>query len=160
MSSSALCLGARTMWKQIAVALIAQLLFSQPGAAQSSAELSGAWAAEQYWMADGGVHDVQGRIFFTDRDWQVLFFVLDESGEVRRGSGEGGTYTVRGGDLVFTHLFNLSVGDEMTGLPEAELRMVSRPAEGAPLEPTNIEIEGDVLTLHFPSGNRLTFRRR
>jgi len=139
---------------------VAAAFMAPPLSAQSPAELSGAWAAEQYHMAEGGVHEVQGRIFFSERDWQVLFFVMDESGEARRGSGEGGTYTVTGGDLVFTHLFNLSVGDEMLGLPAAELQMVSRPAEGAPLEPTNIQIEGDVLTLHFPSGNRLTFRRR
>ena len=110
-------------------------------------------------MAEGGLHEVQGRIFFSARDWQVLFFVMDDSGQARRGSGEGGSYTVDDGELVFTHLFNLSVGEEMVGLPAAELRMVSRPPEGAPLEPTNIDIEGDVLTLHFPSGNRIRFTR-
>ncbi|MGY8776828.1 MAG: hypothetical protein ACKVIN_01770 [Longimicrobiales bacterium] len=141
----------------VAVFLLAQ---STPAAAQSATELSGAWAADEYFMAEGGVHEVQGRIFFSERDWQVLFFVMDESGDVRRGSGEGGSYTVDDGELVFTHLFNLSVGEEMLGLPAAELQMVSRPPEGAPLEPTNIDIEGDLLTLHFPSSNRMTFRRR
>jgi hypothetical protein len=128
--------------------------------AQADPGLRGAWAAERYLMADGGEHEVQGRIFFSERDWQVLFFVMDENGEARRGSGEGGTYALTEGGLVFTHLFNLSVGDEMPGLPAAELQMISRPPEGAPLEPTDIRIRGDVLTLHFPSGNRMTFRRR
>ena len=104
--------------------------------------------------------DDSGRIFFAERDWQVLFFVIDEGGEVRRGSAEGGTYTLDGDQLVFSHLFNLSVGDEMVGLPAAELRMISRSPEGAPLEPTDIRIDGDLLTLFFPSGNRMTFRRR
>ncbi len=90
----------------------------------------------------------------------MLFFVVDEAGEVRRGSGEGGSYALRDGRLVFTHLFNLSVGEEMRGLPAADLRMVARAPEGAPLEPTDLGIQGDVLTLRFPSGNRMTFRRR
>ncbi len=128
--------------------------------AQTRAELEGVWAAERYLMAEGGEHEVQGRIFFGARDWQVLFFVVDEAGTVRRGSGEGGTYEYADGILVFTHLFNLSVGEAMQGLPAAELRMTSRSAEGAPLEPTDIAIEGEVLTLHFPSGNHMTFRRR
>ena len=34
---------------------------------------------------------MQGRIFFSERDWQVLFFVVDREGVTRRGSGEGGT---------------------------------------------------------------------
>ena len=131
-----------------------------PLSAQPEPDIRGAWAAEHYFMAEGGEHEVQGRIFFTDNDWQVLFFVLDADGVPRRGSGEGGTYTRVGGQLVFSHLFNLSVGEEMRGLPAAELQIVSRRAEDAPLEPTEIDVEGDVLTLHFPSGNRLTFRRR
>ena len=142
------------------LALVAIAVACPPAVAQSAAELRGAWAAERYYMAERGDHDVQGRIFFAERDWQVLFFVIDEDGEVRRGSGEGGTYTLEGGQLVFSHLFTLSVGDEMAGLPAAELRMVSRSPEGAPLEPTDVRIEGDVLTLFFPSGNRMTFRRR
>lgn len=129
-------------------------------AAQSRAELQGVWAAERYHMAAGAEYEVQGRIFFGERDWQVLFFVVDDADEVRRGSAEGGTYTLEGGELVFAHLFNLSFGEEMPGLPAAELRMVSRPPGEAPLEPTNLAIEGDRLTLYFPSGNRMTFRRR
>ena len=144
----------------LAITTLIMLLAPRAANAQSPAELAGAWAADEYWMAEGGVHEVQGRIFFTDRDWQVLFFVMDDSGEARRGSGEGGTYTVAGGELTFTHLFNLSVGEEMVGLPAADLQIVSRLPEGAPIEPTNIEIDGDVLTLHFPSGNRMTFLRR
>ena len=128
--------------------------------AQNGPDIEGAWAAERYFMADGGDHEVQGRIFFTDRDWQVLFFVIDEEGVTRRGSGEGGTYTLEGRQLVFTHLFNLSAGEEMLGLPAAELQMVARQPEDAPTEPTRIDVGGDVLTFHFPSGNRLTFRRR
>jgi len=112
-------------------------------------------------MDAGDVHDVRGRIVFTERDWQVLFFVVDEAGELRRGSGEGGSYELQDGQVVFTHLFNLSVGEEMPGLPASGLRMIARGSDDdAPLEPTDLRVEGEVLTLHFPSGNRMTFRRR
>ncbi len=134
--------------------------FTGTASAQTQAELEGAWEADRYLMAAGGEHDISGRIFFSERDWQVLFFVLDERSEARRGSAEGGSYQLEDGLLTFTHLFNLSVGEEMLGLPAAELRMVARSAEGAPQEPTQIDVEGDLLTLHFPSGNRMIFRRR
>ena len=48
----------------------------------------------------------------------------------------------------------------MEGLPAADFSMTVRDAEGAVLEPTTIDLDGDQLTLHFPSGNRMTFLRR
>jgi hypothetical protein len=139
---------------------VAVLLAPLPAAGQTASDIRGAWAAERYVMAGGAVHDVAGRIFFAERDWQVLFFVLDEAGRVRRGSGEGGGYTLNEDRLVFTHLFNLSAGSEMEGLPAQELQMIVRAETDAPEEPTTIDIDGNRLTLFFPSGNRLTFRRR
>ena len=127
--------------------------------AAQSGDVRGAWDAERYLLAGGAEYPVQGQIFFVDDRWQVLFFVMDETGTARRGSGEGGTYERTADGVVFRHLFNLSVGDAMPGLPDAPLRMVSRGPEDAPLEPTRVDVEGDVLTLFFPSGNRMTFRR-
>lgn len=143
-----------------AVGLLATASLSLPAClfAQSSPDLVGSWAAERYVMAAGGEHEVQGSIFFSGLDWQVLFFVIDETGAVKRGSAEGGTYRLVGDRLVLTHSYNLSAGDAMPGLAAQELRMVSRPPEVAPTEPTRIEVEGDLLTLFFPSGNRMTFR--
>ena len=89
----------------------------------------------------------------------AIGFVMDETGTARRGSGEGGTYERTSDGVVFRHLFHLSVGEAMPGLAEAPLRMVARGAEDAPLEPTRVDVEGDVLTLFFPSGNRMTFLR-
>lgn len=126
--------------------------------AQGQASVEGAWVADRYLLADGAEYPVQGQIFFATGQWQVLFFVMDEDGEPQRGSGEGGTYERTADGVVFRHLFHLSVGDAMPGLPEAPLRMVARAAEGAPLEPTRVDVVGDVLTLYFPSGNRMTFR--
>ena len=131
-----------------------------PGQAQVAPSIVGAWSAETYHLKDGPTHPVQGRIFFADADWQVLFFVMDEDGRPRRGSAEGGGYTLAGDSLVLTHLFNLSVGDAMEGLAAAELRMVARGEEGAPEEPTRVDVSASRLVLHFPSGNRMVFRRR
>ena len=128
--------------------------------ARQRAPLEGAWAAQRYLLAGGEEHEVRGRIFFAGHDWQVLFFVMDGEGVARRGSSEGGRYTLEGDRLTFIHEFNLSGGEAMAGLPAADFSMTVRDAEGALLEPTTVELEGDALTLHFPSGNRMTFRRR
>lgn len=128
-------------------------------AAQAPLDVRGAWSAQDYHLADGPTHSVRGQIVFTEHDWQVVFFVLDASGAPLRGSAEGGSYERTADGVVFRHLFNLSVGEAMDGLAEAPLRMVVRDPADAPLEPTRVGVEGDVLTLYFPSGNRMTFAR-
>lgn len=125
----------------------------------SAADLRGAWTAELYVLKDGTQLPVEGRIFFTDRDWTVLFFV-SEGGEVRRGSGEGGTYRLEGGKLTFEHLFNLSAGQAVASLPEAPLRMTVREPAAAAEEACRVALEDRVLTIFFPSGNRMRFTRR
>ena len=77
--------------------------------------IEGAWTAQRYLLAEGAEHEVRGRIFFAQRDWQVLFFVMGQDGVARRGSAEGGRYTLEGDELTFTHEFNLSGGDAMEG---------------------------------------------
>ncbi len=119
--------------------------------------LAGAWAANEYVLAAGARHPVRGRIVFTDSEWQVLFFVMDGE-EPKRGSGEGGRYTFDGETLTFEHLHHLSYGRTMAGLPASPLMMTARDGEG-PFEPTGVEIDGDALTLRFPSGNSMSFTR-
>jgi len=148
--------------------------------------LEGVWAAERYRLASGPEHPLEGRIFFDDGEWQVVFFVLGvgseeaagggaadgaagggggaQTGEgaavVRRGSAEGGRYEVRGDTVVFRHLFHLSAGDSVAGLPASPLRMEVTAAVEAAREPTRFVVEGDRLTLFFPSGNEIDFVRR
>lgn len=154
----------KIVWSQLAVvALAAPLAGSWPLSAQAAppasadVRITGAWEPLSYSLQDGPRHSVRGRIFFTDSEWLVLFFVM-EGDEPRRGSGEGGGYTLEGDRLVFTHLFHLSAGQEMGGLPESPLRMEARRSEG-PAEPTRVEVAGDRMTLYFPSGNSMEFRR-
>ena len=137
------------------------ILFSLLGSAAiaSAADIRGAWAAVLYVLKDGTELPVEGRIFFTDRDWTVLFFVT-QGGEVRRGSGEGGTYTLDGDALTFRHFYNLSAGEAVASLPEAPLRMSVREPDAAAEEPCRVEVAERELTLFFPSGNEMRFSRR
>lgn len=129
--------------------------------------LEGVWVAERYRLATGPEHPLDGRIFIDDGDWQVLFFVMgpeeeaeSSAPEPRRGSGEGGRYEVRGDTVVFRHLFHLSAGDSVVGLPASALRMEVTAAAEAAREPTRFIVDGDRLTLFFPSGNEIDFVRR
>ncbi len=142
-----------------ALALLAAFLTCGDGVPgqDGTPDLGGAWSVERYRLADGTEPPVTGRIFFTDRDWTVLFFVTGPDGSPLRGSGEGGTYTLRGSELVFTHLYDLSGGADPEAAP---VRMVSRPGADGPEERCTIVLTGDELTIRFPSGNAMDFRRR
>jgi len=122
-------------------------------------DVRGAWRVETYIMAAGAEHPTEGRIFFTESDWQVLFFTLDEEGAIKRASGEGGTYTLEGDALSLLHLHNLSVGEAVEGRAEMPLSKRIWTPEDAPVEATTATVEGDRLTLLFPGGNRLLFSR-
>lgn len=126
--------------------------------AQEPVSIRGAWRPTSYHLKSGARHPVDGLIIFTTSDWSVLYFVLDARGRPGRGSGEGGSYTLDGNRLVFTHRFNLAAGRAMEGLEESPLTMVVREAAGAPTEPSTIELIGDRLVIAFPSGNRMEFR--
>jgi hypothetical protein len=146
------------MFGRVVLTMILLSVKAAPAFGQDQ-DVQGAWNAETYFLKDGAEHRVEGRIFFTDSDWQVVFFVVDGMGEIKRGSAEGGTYTLDGEGLTFWHLHNFSTGEAMEGLEEAPLRMVYRDLEDAPQEPSSVYVAGDELTLAFPSGNRLLFRR-
>lgn len=122
-------------------------------------QIQGAWRPEVYVLEDGAELTVEGRIFFTEADWMVLFFVTDDDGEPRRGSAEGGTYRLEGDRLEFTHHYHLSAGEAFASLAEAPLRMSIAGSNEAAREPCRVELGEDVMTIHFPSGNRMRFRR-
>jgi len=134
------------------------LLFCSCTTATPRPELKGAWRAEVYDLADGSQHPVSGQIIFTDSDWTVLYFVTQD-GQAQRASGEGGSYQLESaGRLVFHHLFNLSFGKDLPGLPASPLRMQIQGDAGI-AEPCRYELSQDQLRLFFPSGNTMSFRR-
>ena len=140
---------------RFALGLWMLLWFASP----ASAQITGAWNPESYTLKDGSEYSVSGFIFFTKTDWTVLFFVEDEEGNVRRGSAEGGTYTIDGDRLTFTHFYNLSAGDALGSLAASPLRMSVREAAEAATEPCDVEVSETSLTISFPSGNRMVFAR-
>jgi hypothetical protein len=129
----------------------------------------GTWRPRAYRLAAGAELPVDGRIvFLASRDdgrsgeWFVNFFVTGEGGEAVRGSAEGGAWSRDGASLLLTHEFHLSAGAAVGPLPAAPLAMAHRSAEEAAAnhqEPCEVAVEGDVLTLYFPSGNSMTFAR-
>ena len=142
----------------VGLVLVAAAATAGPVAAQSP-DVAGSWSARTYRLKDGPEHRVEGTIFFTDSDWSVLFFVMGPDGEAKRASAEGGTYTLAGEDLVFTHLHLFAAGEALEGLAESEMSMVVREAANAPTEPTRVQVRGGILTLFFPSGNSMRFER-
>ena len=141
------------------VALAAAALLFGGGLAPVAAQtdLDGAWRADEYALADGVTHPLAGHILFVDGEWSVLFYVLDATGQPVRTSAEGGTYTRSAEDLVFTHLYYTAKGAAVDGLEESPFEM--RVNDAGVEEPSRATVNGDYLTLYFPSGNRMTFRR-
>ena len=131
------------------------LVFAVP----ASGQILGAWNPESYILKDGTEYSVSGLIFFTEKDWTVLFFVKDEQGNVRRGSGEGGIYELEGDRLTFTHFYHLSAGEQLGPLPPSPLRMSVRDAAEAAREPCVVDVGETSMTIDFPSGNRMVFAR-
>lgn len=139
-----------------AFVLLSALTVTASAAAQTS-DLHGAWRADRYELASGGSHDLAGHILFVDGEWNVLFYVLDDHGEPVRFSAEGGTFTRSGDELVFTHLYYAAEGEAVEGLEAQALRIDVR--DEPLVEPSRASVDGNELTLFFPSGNRMVFRR-
>lgn len=138
------------------VALVALMMLATPPAADP--DVRGGWHTELYELATGERHSVKGLIVFTANEWSVTFFFTPDGQAPQRAVAEGGTYTLDGSTLALKHLYRFSAGTAAPGLPESPLRMeVDR--QEAPLEPIAVKVEVERLTLSFPSGNTMTFRR-
>ncbi len=143
------------------------LAFACTAPAPPSDSLAGAWRPRAYVMSGGGELPVDGRISFREDapgqgEWFVLFFVTGEGGEPARGSAEGGRWSRDGDSLMLTHMHHLSAGEPIGPLEAAPLRMALRSAGEADRnhrEPCEVRVEGDRMTLFFPSGNSMAFAR-
>lgn len=157
-AASVPCAAANTLERSAAA--VSQSAAGLPESTKEAPDIRGSWKPETYRLKSGPVHEVTGLITFTEKDWSVLFFIVTGEGP-RRGSGEGGTYTLDGDKLTFRHLYNLSGGHAVDGFEASDLSMKVRPpdADDAPAEPCTITIEEDLLTIFFPSGNQMAFRR-
>ncbi len=138
------------------------MLGSQSGQAQSAApgpDIRGGWNAELYALKTGERHPVKGSIIFTATDWSVTFFVMPDGQPPQRAAAEGGTYTLDGTKLVLRHLYNFSTGTAVPGLPASPMRMTVQDRLTATVEHVTVAVDVERLTLSFPSGNSMSFRR-
>jgi hypothetical protein len=129
------------------------------GTASAANDIHGSWQAESYTMRGGQItYPVRGQIIFSEKDWTVLFFTM-EDGVVARGSGEGGFYETSGEKLVFFHRF--FAGPAFAAIPGLKAQKAEAKINETPVrEETAYKIEGDRLTIDFgPSGNKLTWIR-
>jgi hypothetical protein len=140
------------------IAVVTLLTLIAP--ARAATALEGSWKADRYYLKNGSEYPAAGQILFTGNQFSVVYLVLKD-GKPQRGSGEAGDYSVDGEKVVFTHRYLVTTPAEaIPGLEQQQLHHAERSAS----DPTTIEratfkIEGERLTLFFPSGNRLTWTR-
>ena len=142
-----------------AAALSLLLCVMVPMATAQTNDVRGAWRADTYVLKSGEVHHVEGLMLFSENDWGVVYFVNDDEGQPQRGAGEGGPYTLDGDELVLTRDYLVIAGNKIGELREIPLRFDIPAVTDPVIEPCLIEFGDDRITIQFPSGNRMGFRR-
>lgn len=137
----------------VAIFLVASVVGAQAN------DVRGAWRADSYVLKSGEVHHVEGLMVFSESEWSVVYFVKDDDGQPQRGAGEGGPYSLDGDALVLTRDYLVIAGNEIKELAAIPLRFDIPATKEPVIESCLIELAGDRLTIEFPSGNRMGFRR-
>ncbi len=109
--------------------------------------VEGVWQTETYVVGGNGI-PVDGVLFLTAGRWATLYFVPGENGPW--GSAEAGRYRFDGQRLTLLHRLVFQGGG---GRP----LQIDQHAERE--EECGVGLEGDRLTISFPSGNHLHLRR-
>lgn len=143
----------------VAVFVILTCLSGHAQSAATGPDVRGGWQAETYTLKTGERHSLKGQIVFTATDWSVTFFVIPAGQAPQRAAAEGGTYTLDGTSLVLKHLYDFSAGAALPGLPESPMKMTVQDRQTASAEPVTVTVDIERLTLAFPSGNTMSFRR-
>lgn len=122
-------------------------------------DLRGAWRADSYVLKSGERHHVEGLMIFSENEWNVVYFVKDEEGRPQRGAGEGGPYRLNGNELVLTRDYLVIASNQIKELREIPLRFDIPAFTDPVVEPCRVELGEDYITIEFPSGNKMGFRR-
>lgn len=144
-------------WSSVALFVTLAWALPQAQSGPKTPDIRGGWQAETYTLKSGERHALKGQIVFTASDWSVTFLITPEGQAPQRASAEGGTYTLDGAKLNLRHMYNFSAGGVLPGLVASPLRMTVNEATATPLEPCTVRVDGQRLTLAFPSGNTMSF---
>lgn len=120
--------------------------------------LIGVWRMDRYRVHSGDDYALDGLMLMTPTHFSATHFVTVSDGP-RRGCGEAGRYTVDGDTLIFHHSHFLSNGEALDGvLSPTGVMTVAAPGE-EPVETCRFDLDGDALTVFFPSDNVMSFSR-
>ena len=116
----------------------------------SDPELIGVWDTHTY-VVQGKEHSLNGLIIFTEKYFAGTGFSNFTGGELDDSNANAGTYTTDGNKVTFQQQVQIHIrpGDEKEPIFYGK---------DVPEEAT-YEIEGDTLTLNFPSGNKYLCKR-
>jgi hypothetical protein len=137
------------MFRRIAV-IVSLILSMTASPVGQDRELIGAWRAVTYEV--GGVeHPMEGLFIFTKNYYSANVRFKLGGGPIDDANGNGGPYTRVGDRIVFKQWVQVHVRPGDKNQP-----VLSR--EG-PDEATDYRLDGDRLTLVFPSKNRYVLQR-
>ena len=130
--------------------LIAVLVLFSPALEASENKLVGAWDTHSY-VIDGKSHALDGIIIFTENYFAGTAYSSFSGGEMDDSNANAGTYTIEGNNVTFQQQVQIHIrpGDEKEPIfygkdvPEA----------------ATFEIDGDDLTIYFPSGTKYLAKR-
>ena len=130
--------------------LIAVLVLFSPALEASENKLVGAWDTHSY-VIEGKSHALDGIIIFTENYFAGTAYSSFSGGEMDDSNANAGTYTIEGNNVTFQQQVQIHIrpGDEKEPIfygkdvPEA----------------ATFEIDGDDLTIYFPSGTKYLAKR-
>ncbi len=134
----------------MAIAALACVIVSGQAAEANDARLRGVWKTLVY-VVGGEEHPMNGLFIFTARHFAANAFFRMSGGAQDDSNANAGTYRTEGDRIVFTQQVQIHVrpGDEEQPIVYGK----------DVVEEARYEIEGDRLTVFFPSGNKYLCQR-
>lgn len=131
--------------KKVLFSMVFGLLLVAHVTEASDQSIIGVWNTHTY-VVQGKEHELDGLIIFTERHFAGTGFSKFSGGEMDDSNANAGTYRVEGNKLLMQQQVQIHIrpGDEKEPIFYGK---------GVPEEAT-YEIEGDRLTIYFPSGNK------
>ena len=132
------------------LALVAFLALFPPSLEASENELVGVWNTHTY-VVEGKSYALDGIIIFTKNYFAGTAYSSFSGGEMDDSNANAGTYTIDGNKVTFQQQVQIHIrpGDEKEPIFYGK---------DVPEEAT-FEVDGDNLTIYFPSGTKYLAKR-